>query len=132
MSDTVAVLIAIVGIVVGSGGVASVVRVRSEIRRLDAEVGLSDAEKESILVEASEKAVGVVKLALAHLEGDLDKARRQLAEVRVELEKQRRQRHELENLLDTERIRRAELEARVGALEDWIRLNTSANPEEIP
>ncbi len=110
MSETLLLIIAVTGAIVGSGGAVAFLRVRSDVAK-------TEAETESIITVAAERAVGISQIAIKQLE--------------TELVEQKARRHDLENELSIEKKERAALAARVTALESWIRLNTSADPEAI-
>ena len=118
---------AIVGAVFGAGGLTAWLRSRDERRLLRAQVSKTEAEEDSILVAASQRAVGVVDHAIARLEIELAGAFGEIAALRNDLALQKEKRSELAELLEAERTRARDLEARVEVLESFIR-STGATP----
>lgn len=98
-----ALIVAIVGSVVGTGGIVALLKVRADVAK-------TEAETDSIITTAAERAVGVSATAIDQLEDELDS-------VRAELVEQKKRRYEL-----AERVERLEL---------WIRTNTAVDPEAI-
>ena len=106
------------------GGVVAILRIRSDVAH-------TEAETDSIITRAARRAVGISQIAIDQLETELADARQRIHALETELADQRRRRHELEDELADERKARRALAARVGALESWIRDNTSHDPEAI-
>lgn len=118
---------AIVGALFGAGGLTAWLRSRDERRLLRAQVSKTAAEEDSILIRASQRAIGVVDHAIARLEVELAGALKQIDELREDLTIQRRKRYELAELLEAERQHGEKLEERVCDLEAFIR-STGATP----
>ena len=89
------------------------------------------ANKRKIQAEETAIITSTALTLIAPLRTELAAQALEIEELRGELEEQKARRYALREELEAEIVLRTQLEARVHALENWIRLNTSIDPEVI-
>lgn len=124
-------LFEILALLIGSSGVIAWFRLGSDRALARATRRRTDAETENIISTAARRAVAISQAAMGELEKELAHAESRIEALEAEVTEQKRRRYDLAAALELEKEQRSKLADRVEALEAWIKLNTSIDPETI-